>query len=85
MVGQVTVGARGPAATVFSSPIELGQPVIAHPVRVPDASLRDVAAFAQDEWKIRPGLSVIAGLRGDFYNVTTEATPGYDEIGRAHV
>ena len=49
-----------------------------NPVRVPDASLRDIALFAQDEWRLRPNLSLIAGLRGDFYNVTTEATPGYD-------
>ena len=51
---------------------------VAHPVRVPDASLRDIAVFAQDEWKLRPALSLVAGLRGDFYDVTTEATPGYD-------
>ena len=51
---------------------------MAHPVRVPDASLRDVAVFAQDEWRLRPNLSLVAGLRGDFYRVTTEATPGYD-------
>jgi len=47
-------------------------------VRVPDASLRDVAIFAQDEWRLTPKLSLVAGLRGDFYNVTTEPTPGYD-------
>jgi outer membrane receptor for ferrienterochelin and colicin len=51
---------------------------VANPVRVPNASLRDIAVFAQDEWRIRPNLSLIAGLRGDFFNVTTEATPGYD-------
>jgi outer membrane receptor protein involved in Fe transport len=45
---------------------------------VPDASLRNIGIFAQDEWRVRPSLSVIAGLRGDFYNVTTEPTPGYD-------
>jgi outer membrane receptor protein involved in Fe transport len=78
LVGQVVVGTRGPSAVVFPSPAQLGPPSVAHPVRVPDASLRDVAAFAQDEWKLRAGLSVVAGLRGDFYNVTTEATPGYD-------
>jgi len=78
MVGQVALGARGPAAVVFPSPIALGPPAIAHPVRVPDASLRNVAVFAQDEWRVRPALSVIAGLRGDFYTVVTEATPGYD-------
>jgi len=78
MVGQVVLGARGPAADVFPSPIPLGPPSVAHPVRVPDASLRDVAVFAQDEWRIKPGLSLVAGLREDFYTVVSEATPGYD-------
>ncbi len=78
MVGQVALGQRGPAPVVFSTPIQLGPPSVAHPVRVPDASLRDVALFAQDEWRLRPNVSLVAGLRGDFYNVTTEATPGYD-------
>jgi hemoglobin/transferrin/lactoferrin receptor protein len=78
LVGQVALGQRGPAPVVFPTPVQLGPPTIAHPVRVPDASLRDVAIFAQDEWRLTPKLSLIAGLRGDFYNVTTEATPGYD-------
>ena len=78
MLGQVVLGARGPVATVFGSPVQLGPPSVAHPVRVPDASLRDVGVFAQDEWKVAPNVSVVAGLRGDFYDVTTEATPGYD-------
>jgi outer membrane receptor protein involved in Fe transport len=78
LVGQVALGQRGPAPVVFPTPVQLGPPTIAHPVRVPDASLRDVAIFAQDEWRLRSNLSVVAGLRGDFYNVTTEATPGYD-------
>ncbi len=78
MVGQVALGARGPAATVFPAPVVLGAPAVAFPVRVPDASLRDIAVFAQDEWRLRPGLSVVAGLRGDFYGVNTKATPGYD-------
>ena len=78
LVGQVALGQRGPAPTVFPTPVQLGPPTIAHPVRVPDASLRDVAIFAQDEWRLKPNLSLVAGLRGDFYNVTTEATPGYD-------
>ena len=77
-MGQVVLGARGPAAVVFPSPMALGPPSIAHPVRVPDASLRDIAVFAQDEWRVQPTLSVVAGLRGDFYTVITEATPGYD-------
>ena len=77
-VGQVAMGARGPAPIVFPSPVVLGPPSIAHPVRVPEASLRNIGIFAQDEWRMRPGVSVIAGLRGDFYNVTTEPTPGYD-------
>src|SRR6185503_5547113 len=78
LLGQVALGARGPAPVVFPSPIALGPPSIAHPVRVPDASLRDIGVFAQDEWRVRPTLSVVAGLRGDFYTVITEATPGYD-------
>ncbi len=78
IIGQVAVGSRGPAAVVYPTPVQLGPPSIAHPVRVPDASLRNVAAFAQDEWRVRPRLSIVASVRGDFYHVTTEATPGYD-------
>ena len=62
LVGQVVLGARGPAAAVLPSPVALGPASIANPVRVPDASLRDVALFAQDEWRLRPNLSLIAGL-----------------------
>jgi hemoglobin/transferrin/lactoferrin receptor protein len=65
-------------STTMSLVGQLGPPTIAHPVRVPDASLRDVGIFAQEEWRLTPKLSLVAGLRGDFYNVTTEATPGYD-------
>ena len=78
MVGQVVLGPRGPAPMVFPSLVQLGPPSTAHPVRVPDASLRDIAVFAADEWRIQPGLSLTAGLRGDFYTVITEATPGYN-------
>ena len=78
MVGNVALGARGPAATVFPSPVVLGPPSIGRPVRVPDAALRDIAVFAQDEWRVAPKLSVVGGLRGDFYNVTTKATTGYN-------
>jgi hemoglobin/transferrin/lactoferrin receptor protein len=78
LVGQVVLGARGPTAAPLPSPMPLGPAAIAHPVRVPDASLRDIALFAQDEWRLRPDLSLIAGLRGDFYSVVTEATPGYN-------
>jgi len=78
LVGQVALGQRGPAPVVSPTPVQLGPPTIAHPVRVPDATLSDVAIFAQDEWRFMPDLSLVAGLRGDFYNVTTEATPGYD-------
>ena len=78
LLGQVALGPRGPAPVVFPSPLRLGAPVVAFPVRVPNASLRDVAVFAQDEWRLSPLLSMVAGLRGDFYQVNTEATPGYD-------
>ena len=78
MLGQVVLGPRGPAPLVFPSPVVLGAPSVGHPVRVPDASLGDAAVYVQDEWRLRPGLSLVAGLRGDFYRVATEATPGYD-------
>ena len=77
MVGQVVTGARGPTAVVFPQPIRLGPPVLAHPVRVPDAALRDVAAFLQDEWRAWPEVSIVAGLRTDLYRVRVAATPGY--------
>jgi outer membrane receptor protein involved in Fe transport len=53
MVGQVVMGQRGPAPVVFPSPVQLGPASTAHPVRVPDASLADLAFFAQDEWRLR--------------------------------
>ena len=80
MVGRVAMGPRGPAATVFPSPMVLGPPSLATPVRVPDASLQNIAVFAQDEWRIRPNLSLVAGLRTDFYDVKTDATTGYSVL-----
>lgn len=77
-LGQVQLGQRGPSAVVLPVPVLLGAPSVAHPVRVPEASLRDIAVFAQDEWRLRPALSIVAGLRGDFYRVSTRATPAYD-------
>jgi len=78
MLGQVVLGSRGPAAVVFPSPVALGPATIAHPVRVPDAWLRDIGVFAQDEWRLAPNVSLIAGLRTDLYVVKNEATTGYD-------
>lgn len=78
LVGQIVLGARGPQPVVLPAPQPLGPPVPGNPVRVPNASLRDIALFAQDEWRLAPNLSLIAGLRGDFWNVTSDATPGYD-------
>jgi hemoglobin/transferrin/lactoferrin receptor protein len=78
LLGQVALAGRVPRAIVFPQPQVLGPPATAHPVRVPDASFRDVALFVQDEWKVRANVSLFAGLRGDFYALTTEPTPGYD-------
>lgn len=77
LVGDVSLGQFGPQANVLPAPMQLGPASVAHPVRVPDASLQDVGLFAQDEWRIRPDIALIAGLRGDFYDVKTDATPGY--------
>jgi len=76
-VGRVAMGPFGPSATVFPAPVVLGPPSVAAPVRVPNARLQNIAVFAQDEWRIRPNLSLVSGLRADFYDVTTDATPGY--------
>jgi hemoglobin/transferrin/lactoferrin receptor protein len=84
MVGQVALapvfpgGPSAPRAVVFPAPLQLGAPAVARPVRVPNAALRDIAIFAQDEWRVAPRVSIVGGLRGDFYNVTTDATSGYD-------
>ena len=78
LVGNVALGARGPAATVFPQPVALGGPVTESPVRVPDASFRDLAFFVQNEWAISPIVRLSAGLRVDGYRVTTDPTPGYD-------
>jgi outer membrane receptor protein involved in Fe transport len=77
MVGQVIVGPRGPAPVVFPQPLRLGPPALAHPVRVPEAGFRDIAVFAQDEWRAWPEVSIVAGLRTDLYRVNVDATPGY--------
>ncbi len=65
-----------PTAIVFAQPIVLGPPAIARPVRVPNATFRDVGLFAQDEWDLSSRLKAVAGLRLDSYNVTTSPTPG---------
>ena len=48
MVGQVVLGARGPQAVRFPSPVQLGPPSTSHPVRVPDASLSHPGALAEE-------------------------------------
>jgi outer membrane receptor protein involved in Fe transport len=78
LLGFVGLGAFGPAPTVFDMPTPLGPPSIAHPVRVPDASFRDLGFFVHDEWAVSPVLRVTAGLRLDNYRVVTDPTPGYD-------
>jgi hemoglobin/transferrin/lactoferrin receptor protein len=78
MAGQVVMGARGPQAVVLPSLVPLGPPSAANPVRVPDASLRDTAFFVQDEWRVLPRVSLLVGLRSDWWKVTSDPTPGYE-------
>jgi outer membrane receptor protein involved in Fe transport len=78
IIGNVAMGARGPAANVFASPVVLGPASVTHPVRVPDSSFSDIGLFAQDEWSVTPSLRLVAGVRVDDYRVVTKATPGYD-------
>jgi hemoglobin/transferrin/lactoferrin receptor protein len=77
LVGQVVLGPRGPAPVVLPSLVPLGPPTLTNPVRVPDASFRDVGVFAQDEWDLSSRFKLVAGVRYDGYRVASEATPGY--------
>ncbi|MEO8481823.1 MAG: TonB-dependent receptor [Acidobacteriota bacterium] len=77
MIGNVALGPFGPAATVFASPILVGDPTIAHPVRVPNATFRDTAVFLHDEWSASRDIRITGGLRVDGYAVHTADTPGY--------
>jgi outer membrane receptor protein involved in Fe transport len=77
-IGRVSLGQRGPAPTVFASPIVLGTAPPEHPVRVPNATFRDLGLFVQDEWEVTNNLRLTAGIRMDGYQVRTEATPGYE-------
>lgn len=77
-IGQVAIASFRPTALVFPSPVLLGPPEVTNPVRVPDASFRDLAVFVHDEWNVTPDIRVTAGLRVDGYRVTTDDTPGYE-------
>ncbi len=77
-IGSVALGARGPAATVFQTPVVLGPPSVTHPVRVPNATFQDVGLFLHDEWDVNAKVRVTAGIRMDGYQVKTDATPGYE-------
>jgi outer membrane receptor protein involved in Fe transport len=78
IIGNVAMGPRGPAASVFAAPVVLGPAATTHPVRVPDSSFSDVGLFAQDEWSVTAALRLVAGVRVDAYRVKTQATPGYE-------
>jgi outer membrane receptor protein involved in Fe transport len=78
LIGNVTMGQRGPQANVFAVPQVMGTPSVTHPIRVPDATFADLGLFAQDEWEINRLMRLVAGVRVDRYRVSTAATPGYD-------
>ncbi|HUF48785.1 MAG TPA: TonB-dependent receptor [Vicinamibacterales bacterium] len=82
MLGSVSMGPFGSRATVFPQPVVLGPASVAHPVRVPDSTFRNLAFFVQDEWDVSRHIRLSGGLRLDAYRVATESTPGYsvDEL-----
>ena len=78
IIGNVDLGAFGPQANVFNTPTLVGDLAISHPVRVPDASFRDIGVYVQDEWDLSRFVRVVTGVRADQYRVATQATSGYD-------
>ena len=77
LVGDVSLGDFGPQANVLPTLIPLGPESLAHPVRVPDSSLRDIAFFAQDEWEVSQWVRLYGSLRWDRYTARSELTEGY--------
>jgi hemoglobin/transferrin/lactoferrin receptor protein len=77
-IGQVALGMRGPAATVFPTPVVLGPSSVTHPVRVPNATFQDVGVYLHDEWDMTDSVRLTAGVRMDGYQVKTDATTGYE-------
>ncbi len=79
LLGNVSLGNFGPDANVFPQPILLGPPVVAHPIRVPNSSLRDIAVFIQDEWEASKWVRLHGSLRYDRYTARSELSPdGYE-------
>lgn len=81
LLGQVALGARGPAAVVLPSPQPLGPPTLTKPVRVPNATFRDLGVYVQDEWDVSEKVRLVAGVRLDSYKVESDPTAGYDIQG----
>lgn len=78
IIGEVSAGRFGPAATVFPTPISTGPATTESPVRVPRARFRDIGVFAHNEWSASEALRFTGGLRLDSYRVTTLPTEGYE-------
>ena len=79
MVGQVALGAaRSGAGRVPGA----GRSSVRRRWRIRCACRMRACATSPSSRRTSGGcsrtLSLVAGLRGDFYTVTTEATPGYD-------
>ena len=81
LVGQLALINRAPTPVVFPTPVALGPATVAHPVRVPDASFRDVALFAQENGRSLERLPDRRPPRR-FLPLTSAPTPGYD-VGRS--
>jgi outer membrane receptor protein involved in Fe transport len=78
MIGQVALAAGRPIPVVLSQPVPFGPALVEHPVRVPNASFRDVGLYLQDEWDVSSIVRLTGGVRLDLYRVQTDPTPGYD-------
>jgi alpha-glucosidase (family GH31 glycosyl hydrolase) len=95
MIGNVSLGSRGPQANVFPTPIVVGAPTVSHPTRVPDARFSDDRSGAEAGWaygglyretmqevldEVHPGTGVLFGRCGWSGQQATGITWGGDQV-----